>query len=170
MREVFGRVRKWRAPQAGEKFTILVVGGSQGAQALNKAVVELVEFFKQHNIALIHQTGSEQLEQIRQTYCAHEYRSAEVMSFIDNIANFYERAHLVICRAGALTVAEVARSARPAVFVPLPIAGGHQADNVAELRGLGLALVVEQSPRLSQDLACVLEPLISEPQKLAQIA
>ena len=170
VRQVFSRIKRWRAPENGEDFTVLVVGGSQGAQALNNAVVDLVDLFRERNIYLIHQTGKEQCERISQKYRDSQLTKSEVLPFIDNIANYYERAHLVICRAGALTVAEVARSGRPAIFVPLPIAGGHQADNVAELKRLGLAIVVEQSSSLSQDLAEVIKSLIDDPAKLSNIA
>ena len=93
-----------------------------------------------------------------------------VRAFIDSIVDEYRAAQLVICRAGAMTAAEVSAAGRPAIFVPLPIAGGHQAENVRQLVASDAAFLLEQNAELGEKLAVMLPALIGDRVRLAAVA
>ncbi|MFA9205512.1 MAG: undecaprenyldiphospho-muramoylpentapeptide beta-N-acetylglucosaminyltransferase, partial [Burkholderiaceae bacterium] len=102
------------------KKTILVIGGSLGASSINKAIqANLVAFFDK-NIQLIWQTGKPNAEMYAQS--AHSYENVFVHSFLDNMSAAYAAADIVISRSGAMAVAEICITGKPAVFVPYPLA------------------------------------------------
>jgi UDP-N-acetylglucosamine--N-acetylmuramyl-(pentapeptide) pyrophosphoryl-undecaprenol N-acetylglucosamine transferase len=109
----------------GEPFTILVLGGSQGAHSINMAMVESLEKLnKFEKLSFIHQTGEADENTVRAAYEINECTS-EVRSFFTDMARIYEKVDLVVCRAGATTVAELSCLGIPAIFIPFP----HAADN-----------------------------------------
>jgi UDP-N-acetylglucosamine--N-acetylmuramyl-(pentapeptide) pyrophosphoryl-undecaprenol N-acetylglucosamine transferase len=160
---------------------ILVVGGSLGAQILNQvvpqSVAQLIE--KQSGAVadvpfkLWHQTGKgkqkEVVEAYEQQLLAHD--QVRVTEFIDDIASAYQWADVVICRAGALTVSELAMAATPAIFVPLPHAvDDHQVKNAQYLVSRGGATLLKQQDLTSNTLAKLLNELFSEPKILQNMA
>ncbi len=170
VRREFAALPPWQAPAAGEPLRVLVVGGSQGAVTLNTAILAQIPIFKRFNVTLVHQSGKLDYERLCSSYAAASWRAVEVRPFIDCIAEAYARAHLVICRAGALTVAEVTAAGRPAIYVPLRIARGHQALNAAHAVSRGAAVLLEQTPQLASRLGEVLEELLGAPEKLQPMA
>ncbi|MGD8241263.1 MAG: undecaprenyldiphospho-muramoylpentapeptide beta-N-acetylglucosaminyltransferase [Desulfobacterales bacterium] len=109
-------------------FTVMIVGGSQGAHGINAAVAEMLACAcDQNSIRFIHQTGEDDLERMRQSYRAANLE-ADVRAFFDDMHHQYLNADLVICRAGASTVAELTCIGKPVIFVPFP----HAADNHQE--------------------------------------
>nr|WP_136250325.1 undecaprenyldiphospho-muramoylpentapeptide beta-N-acetylglucosaminyltransferase [Ningiella ruwaisensis] len=131
---------------------ILVVGGSLGALALNEQLPQI--FTDQHAhtpLAIKHQSGKGKSQALIERYQSLGL-DAEVLEFIEDVQAAYDWADLVICRAGALTVAEVAAAGRPAIFVPLPIAvDDHQSMNANYLVMQEAAFVVQQK-QLKQEL------------------
>jgi UDP-N-acetylglucosamine--N-acetylmuramyl-(pentapeptide) pyrophosphoryl-undecaprenol N-acetylglucosamine transferase len=129
-------------PSSGEahgRFVILVMGGSQGARAINRAVVSaLRELKKGGDLPLvIHQTGKNDFQEIRDDYHANGF-DGEVREFIDDMATAYARADLVISRAGATTIAELAALGKPSILVPYPYAAHkHQEANARALVARG---------------------------------
>jgi len=124
-------------------FRILVVGGSQGAKVLNDIVPAAAIHIE--NIEIKHQTGTASLELVARKYAAHAVE-AQAIEFIDDIASSYQWADLVICRAGAMTVSEIAAAGVPAIFIPLPHAiDDHQTANARYLVDAGGAILVAQS-------------------------
>jgi len=122
---------------------LLVVGGSQGAKVLNDTVPAAVTSYE--NIEIKHQTGAASLELVTKKY-AELNIEADVVEFIEDIASAYQWADLVICRAGAMTVSEVAAAGIPAIFVPLPHAiDDHQTANARYLYDAGGAALLAQS-------------------------
>lgn len=110
-------------------FTLMVVGGSQGAHGINNAVAEMLACAcDQNGIRFIHQTGPEDLERMRQAYQAANLE-ADVRAFFDDMHRQYCRADLIVGRAGASTVAELTCIGKPVIFIPFP----HAADNHQEL-------------------------------------
>ncbi|MDJ0804036.1 MAG: undecaprenyldiphospho-muramoylpentapeptide beta-N-acetylglucosaminyltransferase [Desulfobacterales bacterium] len=110
-------------------FTVLIVGGSQGAQGINRAVAEMLACAcGQNDIRFIHQTGAEDLERMREAYRAANLK-ADVRAFFDDMDRQYQQADLIVCRAGASTVAELTSIGKAVIFVPFP----HAADNHQEL-------------------------------------
>ncbi|MGR9013279.1 MAG: undecaprenyldiphospho-muramoylpentapeptide beta-N-acetylglucosaminyltransferase, partial [Gammaproteobacteria bacterium] len=121
---------------------ILVVGGSQGAQALNEVVPEALAELK--NAEVRHQTGGAMQQQVETRYKALGV-NAEVNAFIEDMVSAYQWADLVICRSGAMTVSEVAAAGVPAIFIPLPNAiDDHQTANARYLTDVGGGLLLMQ--------------------------
>ena len=126
---------------------ILVVGGSLGAKALNEVVPEtLSKMPADRQWVVRQQTGKKLYEETVETYAKYHIKNAEVMAFIDDMAAAYQWADIVICRSGALTVAELAAAGLPSVLVPYPFAvDDHQTANAEYLSKGGAAFVIQQS-------------------------
>lgn len=169
-----------------ESNNILVIGGSLGAQVLNKTVPEsfskLVKTSSNLSINssdenlpfnIWHQTGKGNQQDVIDAYNQHYLANEEVRitEFIDDIASAYQWADVVICRAGALTVSELAMAAKPAIFVPLPHAvDDHQTKNAQYLVSRGGAVLIKQKDLTSKVLANQLNELFSKPRVLKQMA
>jgi len=122
-----GRNRAPREP--GRPFTLLVAGGSQGARNINSAVIDMLPHIDdRRSLEVIHQSGADDLDRVRQAYAAAGIR-ALTEAFFSDMDRQYAQSDLVVCRAGATTVAELTCSGLPAIFIPLP----HAADNHQEI-------------------------------------
>ncbi len=156
--------------QADEPLHVLIVGGSLGAQALNERVPDAL---KQLNVPLkvFHQCGQKQLEATQARYAdVPASLQVEVMPFIEDMAQAYANADLIICRAGALTVTEVATAGVAAIFVPLPSAvDDHQTANAKFLANTSAAKICQQASMTSDSLASLLAPLMNR-QVLSEMA
>jgi UDP-N-acetylglucosamine--N-acetylmuramyl-(pentapeptide) pyrophosphoryl-undecaprenol N-acetylglucosamine transferase len=147
-----------RYASRGGPLNILVVGGSLGAQALNETVPRALALLPaQLRPHVTHQSGAKHIEALRAEY-AKAGVAADAVDFIDDMAAAYARADLVICRAGAMTVAEVACAGVAALFVPFPFAvDDHQTANARFLSDSGAALLSQQRDMTPQSLAAVLQ-------------
>ncbi len=126
-------------------LTILVLGGSQGARSLNAAVVDMAAHMPQAaEVQILHQTGQDHEEWVRAQIASLPTSMRYVaVPYIEDMADAYACADLVICRAGAGTLAEVAANGLPVIAVPYPYAAeGHQEANAQVLAGAGAALIV----------------------------
>jgi UDP-N-acetylglucosamine--N-acetylmuramyl-(pentapeptide) pyrophosphoryl-undecaprenol N-acetylglucosamine transferase len=133
---------------------ILIMGGSQGARAINEAIMDLLPQLRISfpNLKIVHQTGKLDLEKVAERYAPH-HPNFSAFAFIDNVIEEYEKASLVICRAGAITVSELVFTSRPAVFIPYPRKGQNdQVDNARLMESHGVARVVEQGDDFSKRL------------------
>ena len=155
----------WRYQErekAGQPLRILIVGGSLGAQALNERVPEAL---KQLNTPLnvYHQCGQNHADATRARYAnAPATLNVEVQPFIEDMAQAYSDADLIICRAGALTVTEIATAGVAAIFVPLPSAvDDHQTANARFLANLGAAKICPQATMTPDSLKALLEPMLN---------
>jgi UDP-N-acetylglucosamine--N-acetylmuramyl-(pentapeptide) pyrophosphoryl-undecaprenol N-acetylglucosamine transferase len=150
---------------------LLVLGGSLGARALNETVpAALARLPADARPAVRHQAGSRTLEIARQHYARHDV-AGEVSAFIDDMAEAYAWADLVICRAGALTVAELAAAGLPAVFVPFPHAvDDHQSGNARHLVDAGAARMIRESELTPEALGDVLVELLAGRRVLLDMA
>jgi UDP-N-acetylglucosamine--N-acetylmuramyl-(pentapeptide) pyrophosphoryl-undecaprenol N-acetylglucosamine transferase len=141
----------------GGRLRVLVMGGSQGARVLNTTLPDALALVPEDNRPrVLHQAGASHLEVVRRRY---EERgvAAEVADFIEDIASRYAEADLIICRAGATTVAEIAAAGIASVLVPYPYAvDDHQMVNARFLADRGAALLIPQSEFTPQRLAEVL--------------
>jgi UDP-N-acetylglucosamine--N-acetylmuramyl-(pentapeptide) pyrophosphoryl-undecaprenol N-acetylglucosamine transferase len=160
---------------------ILVVGGSLGAQVLNQIVPASFAQLLEKNSSktaefpfkICHQTGKGKQKEVIEAYNQQQTTNGQirVTEFIDDIASEYQWADVVICRAGALTVSELAMAATPAIFVPLPHAvDDHQVKNAQYLVSRGGARLVKQQDLTSDGLTKLLNELFSEPQNLQNMA
>lgn len=146
------------------RLQILVLGGSTGAHRLNIGVLHAFTIWGNNviNLTVTHQTGEADEELVRA-----EYRklplAAEVVPFIDDVALALSRADLVIARAGAMTVTDVALTSRPAIFVPYPFHKDlQQLHNARVLERTGGAVIVLDDHRLGENLAREMQRLTSD--------
>jgi UDP-N-acetylglucosamine--N-acetylmuramyl-(pentapeptide) pyrophosphoryl-undecaprenol N-acetylglucosamine transferase len=137
---------------------ILVVGGSLGAQALNEAVPKALALLSRE-VSVVHQAGEKHLDMLRQNYLASGVRG-ELVAFIDDMARRYAEADLVICRAGAVTVAELSAGGMASILVPFPHAvDDHQTANARFLAEQGAAILIQQRDLTPQKLAALIASL-----------
>jgi UDP-N-acetylglucosamine--N-acetylmuramyl-(pentapeptide) pyrophosphoryl-undecaprenol N-acetylglucosamine transferase len=169
-RELLQRLLAVTSAPAGETVNVLVSGGSLGAVAVNElAANALAALAKDHRLAIVHQTGEKDLEVTKQRY-ADAGIAADCRAFIKDMASAYQQADLVIGRAGATTVAELAIAGKPAVFIPYPFAAdNHQEINAREMATAGAALMFKQSELTAEKLADALRPLLADGARRAQM-
>lgn len=133
-----------QSPKIDKKFVILVMGGSQGAKALNEAVLSMIKELKAlGNVPfIIHQTGKADLQRVTDEYDILGV-DGEVSAFIEDMSLAYSKTDLVICRAGATTVAELAALGKPSILIPYPYASQrHQEINAMTLVDVGGADII----------------------------
>jgi UDP-N-acetylglucosamine--N-acetylmuramyl-(pentapeptide) pyrophosphoryl-undecaprenol N-acetylglucosamine transferase len=158
--------------QRGGTPTLLVFGGSQGAHAINEAMIRCLPELRRQapGIGIIHQTGERDYNDAVAAY-ASVGESAEVSKFIDDMPAAFARADLVVCRSGASTVAEITAAGKPAIFVPFPrAADDHQRVNAEALASEGAAVVVEESKLEGVWLAETIAALLGDPARLAAMS
>jgi UDP-N-acetylglucosamine--N-acetylmuramyl-(pentapeptide) pyrophosphoryl-undecaprenol N-acetylglucosamine transferase len=133
---------------------MLVVGGSLGAKALNDVVPRALALVPgERRPIVIHQSGAQHLDSLRQAYAATDVQ-AKTIAFIDDMAKAYAEADLIVCRAGATTVAEIAAAGVASVLVPYPHAvDDHQSANARFLTDVGAAVLAPQSELSAERLA-----------------
>lgn len=141
-----------------EVLKILIVGGSQGAKALNDNVPNAIALLK-NAVQVRHQTGAAMQNEVAETYKKLNL-NVQASAFIDDMAAAYSWADLIICRAGAMTVSEVAAMGIPAIFIPLPNAiDDHQTANARYLTEAGAAILLKQNDLTAENLAEQIEKL-----------
>jgi UDP-N-acetylglucosamine--N-acetylmuramyl-(pentapeptide) pyrophosphoryl-undecaprenol N-acetylglucosamine transferase len=183
-KQYFGNCRVTGVPVRAEFFqlpprdpasppTLLVFGGSQGAHAINQALCGSIASLRQRipEIQLRHQTGERDFDE---TVTGYEKlgmpvatSKLEVSKFMDNMPAMFARADLVVCRAGASTVAEIAAAGRPAVFIPFPrAADDHQRRNAEAMQKAGAAVMIEERDLTPARLVDTVVELLSDATKL----
>ncbi len=153
---------------AHEKFTVFVFGGSLGARGLNTRMVEALEHLAPRKDALriVHQTGKADLETVRAGYAGKGF-DADVREFIDDMSAAYLSSDLVVCRAGATTIAELTTCKKASILVPFPFAtDDHQAVNAKALVDAGAALMFREGELTGEGLARAILALEQDRTKL----
>jgi UDP-N-acetylglucosamine--N-acetylmuramyl-(pentapeptide) pyrophosphoryl-undecaprenol N-acetylglucosamine transferase len=150
---------------------LLVFGGSQGAQRLNAELPRaLARLSPDARPQIRHQTGERGLESTRALYRDAQVE-ADVLPFIDDMAKAYSWADLAVCRAGAMTVAELQAAGLGAIFVPLPIAtDDHQTKNAAIMVDLGAARIIQERDLNPENLSRVIGELTADRGRLLKMA
>jgi len=150
---------------------ILVTGGSQGASILNQVAPAALEMLPVSlDVEVRHQGGAKRVDEAREAYASSGIQ-ADIKPFITDMAEAYEWADLVICRSGALTVAELAAAGVAAILVPFAYAvDDHQTRNAEYLSIAGAAIIMPQASLDAAALASTLEPLLSSRAKLLEMA
>jgi UDP-N-acetylglucosamine--N-acetylmuramyl-(pentapeptide) pyrophosphoryl-undecaprenol N-acetylglucosamine transferase len=144
------------------KLRLLVVGGSLGAQALNDVLPKALAAMPENTFEVVHQAGEQHIAALQANYHAAS-RAAETKAFINNMDEMYGWADVVICRAGALTVAELACVGVASVLVPFPHAvDDHQTYNAKYLSDAGAAKLIQQSEFNVQEATRILQGLTRE--------
>jgi UDP-N-acetylglucosamine--N-acetylmuramyl-(pentapeptide) pyrophosphoryl-undecaprenol N-acetylglucosamine transferase len=161
---------KRRSEASDPHFHILVIGGSQGAHAINMAMVEALPLLTQgRSVRITHQTGDRDFDRVKRAYDQVQM-SAVVQPFFTDMAAQYRRADLIVCRAGATTVAEITVIGKAALFIPFPYAADdHQTRNAQALVGAGAAEMIAESELSSETLANVVNKLANDRRQLTKM-
>ena len=171
--EVIEKSRPYAAPGAEGPIEILVTGGSQGASVFGEiippALAALPDTLR-GRLRVTQQCPEDGMEAVRGAY-ARAAIEAELASFFDDIPERLARAHLLICRSGASTVAELAATGRPAIMIPYPHAiDDHQRENAGRLCDAGGGWLMVQDSITTESLSALIRSLLEEPEKLARAA
>jgi UDP-N-acetylglucosamine--N-acetylmuramyl-(pentapeptide) pyrophosphoryl-undecaprenol N-acetylglucosamine transferase len=155
-----------QAPDS-ESFCVLIIGGSQGAHSINMAVMEALNHLtNKESLYFIHQTGTADEQMVTEAYRRLEI-SAKVQSFFRQMAPLYKQADLIICRAGATTVAEVTALGKAVIFIPFPFAADdHQALNAKTMARQGAAEIILEKDLNPRDLGQKIQYYASHPEAL----
>jgi UDP-N-acetylglucosamine--N-acetylmuramyl-(pentapeptide) pyrophosphoryl-undecaprenol N-acetylglucosamine transferase len=158
--------------QAGDTIHLLITGGSQGARAINEAMIGALPLLAEEKgrVSITHQTGENDFYRVRDAYENSGLR-ADVRPFIEKMVDEFVAADLVISRAGATTVAELAAAGKPAIMVPFPFAADdHQRKNAEAVERAGAGRMILQAELTPERLAKELLWLIHDPHKLGRMA
>jgi UDP-N-acetylglucosamine--N-acetylmuramyl-(pentapeptide) pyrophosphoryl-undecaprenol N-acetylglucosamine transferase len=159
-------VREPRPP-----FNLLITGGSRGALPINRAVIDSLDMLaaRKNQLFIVHQTGERDYNAVRVAYARREF-NAEVSPFIENMAERFAQADLIVCRAGAITVAEVAAAGRAAIFIPFGAAtDAHQLRNAQSMEAAGAARVLPQDELTPERLTREIFTLLDQPRRLTEM-
>jgi len=163
-----------RCPNIPEdKVCLLVFGGSQGARAINRAVVAALPNLSEwrETLEIVHQSGQLDYDETVRGYQENGWPNVDVQPFIVDMAQAYAKATLIICRAGATTLAELTACGRPAVLVPYPhAAADHQAVNAQAMAAKGAALMMEEADMTPERLAKLIGGLLYDRTSLVTMA
>ncbi len=152
-------------------FTLLVTGGSRGALPINRVVVDSLDMLatKKDRLFIVHQTGERDYNAVREAYERRQFQ-AEVVPFIENMAERFAQADLIVCRSGAITVAEVSASGRAAIFIPFGAStDAHQTGNAQVMASAGAARLLSQDELTPQRLTNEIFSLLDQPRKLQEM-
>ena len=153
-------------PRKPEKpFRLLVTGGSQGALPINRAFMEAAELLakRKTEMRIVHQTGERDYNNVRAAYARYEI-PAEVAPFLSNMAERFAWADVIVCRAGAVTAAEVAAAGRAAIFIPFGKAtDSHQLRNAQEMTNAGAGRLIAEPELNAERLAKEIFSLVDQP-------
>jgi UDP-N-acetylglucosamine--N-acetylmuramyl-(pentapeptide) pyrophosphoryl-undecaprenol N-acetylglucosamine transferase len=153
------------------QFTILILGGSQGAHSINMALLDAIDKIKDKDkFFFIHQTGPKDETRVKNAYELHGV-SCRVQGFFNDMARQYQNADLVICRAGATTVAEIKAVGKGVIFIPFPFAAdNHQVLNARSLEKAGAAEMILEKDLNGNALAQRINFYASSPDTLREMA
>jgi UDP-N-acetylglucosamine--N-acetylmuramyl-(pentapeptide) pyrophosphoryl-undecaprenol N-acetylglucosamine transferase len=158
-------------PHDAQQLSILVFGGSQGARAINEAMVAALPSLasQKHRLSITHQTGAAELEKTQSGYGDAGWNAnVEVKAYIDDMVSEFSQADLIISRAGATTTAELIAAGKAAIMIPFPLAADdHQRKNAEALEDAGAAKMILQKDLSGAGLAAELIALLDEPEKIA---
>jgi UDP-N-acetylglucosamine--N-acetylmuramyl-(pentapeptide) pyrophosphoryl-undecaprenol N-acetylglucosamine transferase len=152
-------------------FRVLITGGSRGATPINRAIVDSLDALsvRKDRLFMVHQTGERDYNEVRSAYAQREF-PAEVLPFIDNMAERFAQADLIVCRSGAITVAEVSAAGRAAIFIPFEAStDAHQMRNAEAMQNAGAARLLPQGELTPERLTAEIFPFMDQPQWLAEM-
>ena len=161
------------APRKLEKpFRLLITGGSQGALPINRVFVDAMDRLagRKNELAIVHQTGERDYNAVRTAYARREIH-AEVVPFLTNMAERFAWADVIVCRAGAITAAEVAAAGRAAIFIPFGRAtDSHQLRNAQEMARAGAGRLISEAELTAEKLTTEIFSLLDQPQEIEKLS
>jgi UDP-N-acetylglucosamine--N-acetylmuramyl-(pentapeptide) pyrophosphoryl-undecaprenol N-acetylglucosamine transferase len=155
--------------------TLLVFGGSQGARSLNRAIVDAHGHWGKHELQIVHAAGHRDHQEAATRWeaarASYPGRRVRLVDFIDDMSDAYAAADIVVCRAGATTIAELTVLGIPAVLVPYPHAtADHQTENARALERAGAASMIDDAELGGPSLVAAVEPLVTDPDRYADMS
>lgn len=162
-REEIERAR-WLANEVEQNFQknpfqIFVFGGSQGAMGINRLVTAASKFWKDLNLQIHHQTGEADFERVKTEYQSSGFSNVRVEKFVYEMDKAYRESQLVICRAGASSLAELAAAGKASILIPLVSKDRHQEHNAKEIEKLGAGITKLQYELTAETLAALVKDL-----------
>jgi UDP-N-acetylglucosamine--N-acetylmuramyl-(pentapeptide) pyrophosphoryl-undecaprenol N-acetylglucosamine transferase len=157
-----------REPRTANRQRLLIFGGSQGSHVLNEAMIGALLFLARlkDQMDIVHQTGPKELDRVREAYRASAFANARVVPYLDPMAEEIAAADIVVSRAGAMTIGELAAVGRAAILVPFAAAtNNHQELNARVLEQTGGAIVLTESHLTPERLAMTITEVINDPQR-----
>ena len=154
-------------------FRLLITGGSQGALPINRAFVDAMDLLaaRKNELSVVHQTGERDYHAVRTAYARRDFSSAEVVPFLGNMSERFAWADLIVCRAGAITAAEIAASGRAAIFIPFGRAtDSHQLRNAEAMVKAGGGLLITEPELTAERLAAQVFSLFDNPEQLEKLS
>jgi UDP-N-acetylglucosamine--N-acetylmuramyl-(pentapeptide) pyrophosphoryl-undecaprenol N-acetylglucosamine transferase len=153
-------------------FRLLITGGSQGALPINRAFVDAMDLLaaRKNELSIVHQTGERDYNAVRTAYARREI-FAEVVPFLSNMAERFAWADVIVCRAGAITAAEIAAAGRAAIFIPFGRAtDSHQLRNAQEMQNAGAGRLITEAQLTPQKLTSEIFSLLEQPQLIEDMS
>ena len=158
------------AKPRSEKLNLLIFGGSQGARAINNAMVEALGDLPRERLMITHQTGEGDFENIKELYNRAGWGDSDVRPYISDMVAEFTKSDLIICRAGATSCAEIAAAGKAAIMIPLPTAADdHQRKNAEALQTAGAARMILQKELNGESLANEIISLLNSPEKIGEM-
>lgn len=161
-----------RAPVPGGRPRLLVFGGSQGSRILNETMSGALLFLARlkDSLDIVHQTGPNDLEKVREAYRQSAFAGATVVPYLDPMVDAMAAAHLVVCRAGAMTIGELCAIGRGAVLVPFAAAtNNHQELNARVVERAGGAVVITEAELTPERLAGAISEIVRDAERTARM-
>lgn len=155
--------------QRNGSTSVLIFGGSQGARAINNAMIGALDVLNgtRERLHVVHQTGEPDFETVRAAYQEHGWETADVRPYISDIVTEFANADILICRAGATTCAEIAAAGKAAIMIPLPTAADdHQRKNAEAMQNAGAVRMLIQDQLTPETLADTLRDLSESPETI----
>jgi UDP-N-acetylglucosamine--N-acetylmuramyl-(pentapeptide) pyrophosphoryl-undecaprenol N-acetylglucosamine transferase len=164
-------VERSKDKEKKDYWQLLVFGGSQGAEAINKSIIDILPQLQsmKNKVHVLHQTGSRQAKEMKRAYGQFGIQ-AKVTPFIVDMAGAYADADLIICRAGATSLAEITAAGKAAILIPYPwAANDHQSKNAQALASEGAAVLIPERELSGGKLFSAIDNLLRDEQKLRQM-
>jgi UDP-N-acetylglucosamine--N-acetylmuramyl-(pentapeptide) pyrophosphoryl-undecaprenol N-acetylglucosamine transferase len=152
-------------------FTLLITGGSRGALPINRAVIDSLDMLapRKDQLFIVHQTGERDYNAVRVAYERRQFK-VEVVPFIENMAERFAQADLIVCRSGAITVAEVSASGRAAIFIPFAAStDAHQTGNAQAMASVGASRLLPQDELTPERLTNEIFSLLDQPRRIQEM-
>jgi len=152
-------------------FTLLITGGSRGALPINRAVIDALDMLapRKDQLFIVHQTGERDYNAVRVAYDRRQFK-VEVVPFIENMAERFAQADLIVCRSGAITVAEVSASGRAAIFIPFGAStDAHQTGNAQAMASVGASRLLPQDELTPERLTNEIFSLLDQPRRIQEM-
>ncbi|WP_222842884.1 undecaprenyldiphospho-muramoylpentapeptide beta-N-acetylglucosaminyltransferase [Bowdeniella nasicola] len=150
------------------RTTVLITGGSLGAQSINRAAAQIAPYFAERGAQVLHLTGVGKADDVRERLAGADSTHYHVREYLSAMHQAYAAADVVICRSGAGTVAELTALGLPAIYIPLPIGNGEQRKNAADVLDAGGGLLLPDAELTTASLTAALSPWLTDPAALRQ--